>query len=296
MAKDLKKPLSYEEQLKMLKQHYMEIEDDCFAIDILKRVNYYRLSGYALSFRRDDFPDLYEKGTSFNRIYHLFLFDEELRAMLLRFLLIIEGYLRTQISNCFSLLKCQQPPYDQHYCENIYYRKDRFNDVFNSLIREKDHNSDSLVVKHHEKKYNGKMPLWVIVELLSFSNLSKYYNSMFSSDQEKIAKGVGTSAKVLSNHMHCLSVLRNKCAHGSRIYNISFSPPARLGSPYLRKYNDVRNDELFAYCRVIYLRLPTDEDRTDFVSGLTNIIERFKNYIELEAIGFPDDWNDVISG
>ena len=45
---DLKQPLTYDEQLNKLEAHGMVISDKAKAIDILKRVNYYRFTGYAL--------------------------------------------------------------------------------------------------------------------------------------------------------------------------------------------------------------------------------------------------------
>lgn len=295
MIKDLKKPLTYEEQLEKLKAHKLKIGDEAKTLKILQRVNYYKLSDYGLGFRNERYSDLYKLGTSFELLYELFLFDEEIRIFLLKFLLKIEIYLRTRIANDFSLIKCKESPYNQHYDSENYYRKEKFQEVFNSLEKEKDNNSDSLVIKHHDKKYNGKMPLWVIVELLSFSNLSKYYNSLFESDKKIIADKLGVAHKVLSNHMHCLSVLRNKCAHSSRIYNNDFVPPAKLGSEYLKKYNDVFNDSLFAYCRIIYLRLPEEKDKKDFVKGLKSIISDYEESINLSDIGFPKDWLKVIS-
>ena len=44
-----------------------------------------------------------------------------------------------------------------------------------TFSREKNYYKDSLIVKHHKIKYSSKMPLWVIVELMSFSNMSKLY-------------------------------------------------------------------------------------------------------------------------
>ena len=184
MIKDLKKPLTYEEQLEKLKAHKLKIGDEAKTLKILQRVNYYKLSGYGLGFRNERYSDLYKLGTSFELLYELFLFDEEIRIFILKFLLKIEIYLRTRIANDFSLIKCKESPYNQHYDSENYYRKEKFQEVFNSLEKEKDNNSDSLVIKHHDN---------------------------------------------------------------------DFVPPAKLGSEYLKKYNDVFNDSLFAYCRIIYL-------------------------------------------
>ena len=49
---DLKKPLTFDEQLDKLIVHGMIVADREKAKDILKRVNYYRFTGYALQFRK----------------------------------------------------------------------------------------------------------------------------------------------------------------------------------------------------------------------------------------------------
>lgn len=124
------------------------------------------------------------------------------------------------------------------------------------MRREEEYNKDLLVVKHHKEKYDDKMPLWVLVELMSFSNLSKLYKAMYKTEQEMIAKSVKTKRDILANHLHCLSILRNKCAHGARLYDIKFSPPARLGTSMLRNNKNLINNTLLAYLIILIRRLP----------------------------------------
>ncbi len=49
-----KTPTTFEEQLKILRKRNLIIDDENSAIDILSRVNYYRLSAYMLTFKSDD--------------------------------------------------------------------------------------------------------------------------------------------------------------------------------------------------------------------------------------------------
>lgn len=76
---DLKKPLTFDEQLDKLEAHGIIISDREKAKDILKRVNYYRFTGYALQFRKDSSSSDYEEGTTFETVYHLYKVDEILR-------------------------------------------------------------------------------------------------------------------------------------------------------------------------------------------------------------------------
>ena len=62
---------------------------------------------------------------------------------------------------------------------------------------------DTLVVKHHKIKYSSKMPLWVIVELMSFSNMSKLYISMYYSKKDAIFSMVGVG-KDTEDTIYCI--------------------------------------------------------------------------------------------
>ena len=167
---DLKKPLTFDEQLDKLVAHGMIITDREKAKDILKRVNYYRFTGYALQFRQEPSGSDYIEKTTFETVYHLYKVDEILRDTFRRYIEKAEVYYRTQIAYGFSIVKCTEAPYDQHYDENNFYNKKGYKEVMESFSREKNYYKDSLIVKHHKIKYSSKMPLWVIVELMSFSN------------------------------------------------------------------------------------------------------------------------------
>lgn len=248
---DLKKPLTFDEQLDKLAAHGMIITDREKAKDILKRVNYYRFTGYALQFRQDPSSSDYIAGTTFETVYHLYKVDEILRDTFRRYIEKAEVYYRTQIAYGFSIAKCTETPYEQHYDENNFYNKKGYREVMENFSREKNYYKDSLIVKHHKMKYSSKMPLWVIVELMSFSNMSKLYSSMYYSEKDAIAHMVGVGRDTLENHLHCLSVLRNKCAHAARMYNTDFNPPAKFTTSFLRKHPEIKNNSLFAYTLVL---------------------------------------------
>lgn len=178
---ELKKPLSFEEQLNRLKSHGIIVNDEKKAIEILKYINYYRFTGYALQFRKNPQESDYMDGTTFESVYHLYIVDERLRDLFRMYIEKAEVYYRTQIAYGFSISKCVDSPYDQHYCEDNFFNKQGYREVIDSFNREKNYYKDSLIVKHHKNKYDSKMPLWVMVELMSFSNLSKLYSAMYYS-------------------------------------------------------------------------------------------------------------------
>lgn len=293
---NLKKPCTISEQIQKLKDHGVVIKDEDAAYSFLSQVNYYRLTGYLLQYRINPENSDYAVPVDFCELVELYKFDSELRNLYRKYLEIIELFYRTKISYTFSLLKCKNEPYDQHYSEDSFYNKEAFKNIKNGFENEEEgYYCDSLIVKHHKNKYGNQMPLWVLVELLSFSKLSKLYRCMYDSDQDKISASVGTGRKTLGNHLHCLTILRNKCAHCARLYNSSFSLPAQMPKKFLRDNPAFSNTSLFSYTLVLVKRLPDTETRSSFVKELTAVFDKFSDYIDLSLIGFPKLYSDILN-
>lgn len=291
---DLKKPLTFEQQLAKLISHGLLVDDENAALAALKSINYYRFTGYALQFRRHPDASAYLPGTTFATVYHLYLVDEMLRDILRRFIEKAEVYYRTQIAYGFANAKCVAPPHDQHYDETNFYNKKGYREVMVTFSREANYYRDSLIVKHHRLNYSGRMPLWVVVELMSFSNLSKLYSSMYFSEKDAIAGAVGVSRDTLENHLHCLAVLRNKCAHAARLYNTEFYPPARFTKDFLRKHPAVENTSLFAYVLVLLRRLPDRASKESLLCAIEQSLNEYASDIDLRLIGFPADYREIM--
>lgn len=160
--------------------------------------------------------------------------------------------------------------------------------------KEEQYYADSLIVKHHKQNYAGKMPLWVMFELMSFSNVSMMYSAMYKSSQDKIANPLGIGSKTLSNHLHCMSVLRNKCAHAARLINTRYNPPAKLSPNFLRDNPSISNDSLFAYLKILIYRLPSDNYRNDFKNSLFRLIDLYEDVVDLSLIGFPMNYKNIL--
>lgn len=290
----LKEPLNYEQQIEKLIENKIQILDREKAKNILSEINYYKLTGYALQFRKNINKSECKEDTTLKIIYKIYKFDEDLRAVFRKYIEIAEVYYKTQIAYGFSTEKCIESPYNQHYEENNFYNKKGYWEVMQTFNKEESYYKDSLIVKHHKHKYKGKMPLWVMVELMTFSNVSKLYCSMFISEKAKIADEVGVNYKTLENHLHCLSVLRNRCAHTARLYNTKFNPPARFTKQFLRKNPQISNNSLFAYSLVLLRRLPNLETKQLMVNDLYNVFDKNIEYIDLKLIGFPKNYKEVL--
>ena len=292
----LKRPMTFAEQVQKLKDHHILIDDEAAAISFLSECNYYRISGYALSFRKaPDVSDCIE-GTTFDTLSKLYLFDRSLRRLILSYLEPIETYYKNQIAYHFALFKCADPPHDQHYDVKNYYRKTDFRNIISNFERERDnYYKDSLIVKHHREKYAGQMPLWVMMDLLSFSNASKLYSCMYQADQDAISHSLGIGSRTLSNHLHCLSVLRNRCAHAGRLYNTKLYPRVRFTKLFLRQHPEISTDSLFAYIIMLLKRLPNREQKSSLASDMCELVDNNKDVLDMGLIGFPNNYELILN-
>ena len=289
----LKKPITTEEQILKLKSHNLIIEDESLALKILNRVNYYRFTGYSLQFRVAPNDSNFIKGTSFNKIYALYRFDEEIRELIWGYIEKLEVYYRTIISHYFSMSKCCEPPYDQHYDENSFSNKEIYKALRANFSKERNYYKSSLVLVHHAKNYDNKLPLWAIVEMISFSELSKLYSCMFDEEKNLIASAAGVGRETLRNNLHCFSVLRNKCAHAARLYNTELNPPVNMPKSFLRKTNLIKQNSLFAYVFTISRRLFV-EDGKSFISSFEKIMDSYADELDLALMRFPPNWKDLL--
>jgi abortive infection bacteriophage resistance protein len=291
---DLKKPYTIDEQIKKLKDHGVVISDEAFARNVLQKVSYYRLSGYMLQYRLSIDSHEMIKGIRFEDIYTAYCFDEEIRSLLRQYIEKAEFFYKDLIGNKFAELKCQTPPYDQHYDVKNYYDKVGITKTLQNFTKEKSYYKDSAIVKHHFNKYADKMPVWVMLELMTCSSVSLFYHALYISDKNVIATQVGISTSTLENHLHALSVLRNKCSHGVRLYNSTMNPPVKFNKSFLRNNTAIRNDSLFAYILMLIKRLPSDDERKQLRDKLNCIVKKYEKDIDLNLIGFPQNYRELM--
>jgi len=285
---DLKQPISFDSQVTKLIEHGMYVQDTEKAKRILSEINYYRFSGYLLQYRKSAENSDFIDGVDFDDAYRIYCFDEKLRNILKKYLENIEVYYRTQIAYHFSMIKCATPPHDQHYDENNFYYKKGYNEVMEDFKKQEEYYKDTLVMKHHRKKYGNRLPLWVLTEMISFSDLSKLYKAMYDSEKQAIANEIKIGVNTLENQLHCLSVLRNKCAHAARLYNIEFNPPVKFSKTFLQSNPDVSNRSLYAYIVMLVMRLPNTALKLKCVNDIVKLVCEYSDVVNISLMGFPE--------
>ena len=283
---EVKKPTSIEEQIDKIEKRGCDIGSREFARRVLSEINYYRLTAYFLPFKTEN--DMYIDGTSLETVYNIHEFDCELRRLCFSILEKIEIMLRVKISYYHA----------QKYGALGYLQKDNFNKYHNAerfaehIKRTVKNNENQPFVKHHIEKYECKFPIWVIVELFTFGEISRFYSDMKAADQKAIAFQICNSTyQHAKSWLVCLTDFRNYCAHSSRLYYTVFTskPATPNGIDYtLQK-------RVFDYIMLLKFFYP-DKDKwhDDFFEPLKNLLKKYENHINLRHMGFPENWDELL--
>ena len=276
-------PFTYQDQIEAIKQKGCNVEDDDFCLEVLKNIGYYRLSAYFLPFKKDQQTNI---KFTFNNVCRLYEFDRELRNLLFKTIEVVEVKARTVFSHYFAF-KYGALGYENDEAFNSYFDREKFDEIIKSQI---DNNKKRLFVKHHLEKYEGKFPIWVLMELFTFGMLSKFYSDLHTSDKKEISKLFNTNYKKLGSWLRCSTDLRNVCAHYDRLYFKIFAARPRglelHGQEQFRLWGQiVMLKNLYPY---------KDKWNSYFVTNLQAIMNEYNSNIDLRHIGFPDNWFEVL--
>lgn len=281
-----KPPLTFEQQVQLLKKRGLIIEDENFAEKVLTYLNYYRLSGYTLSLRTND---NFHPGITFDLVYKIYELDRKLRYLLLDIIEVVEIAFRTHIAYYLAHNYGPLSYQESSFFENDSYHAEFIKELQEQIERNK---KKELFVDHHLNKYGGKFPIWVAVELFSFGMLSKFFSNMKSKDRDTISEQYyGFSSVYTISWLYSLVTLRNICAHYSRIYNRIFTITPRLGRK--DKKLGLQNNRLFVFIFVLKYLIKDKNRWTIFLTNLKEVIEEYKD-VDISLIGFPDNWYELL--
>ena len=300
--------MTYEQQLTKLKdEKHILIPDEAKAKAKLQEIGYYSLvTGYKHIFRVPG-QKIYKNGTSFDEIVSLYEFDEAIRALFLRYLLHIEQHLRSLLSYYFT----------EKYGENqsAYSNAANYNNIakhqrgIGRLISELKNLSQSKnypYIEYQRNTYNN-VPLWVLVNAMTFGSLSKMYIFLTSDLQTKVSKNFpNVNEKQLRQYLSVLTKFRNVCAHNERLfsYRTKDSIPdtdlhRKLCIPKTGSTYTLGKCDLFAVVIAFRYLLSPDEFRI-FKSALALHIDKILNKMDhitetelLDTIGFPLNWKKI---
>lgn len=257
MSAAIKPFTTFEQQVALLKSRGMAVDDADFAKRWLQSVGYYRLSGYWHTSRqvtgttthgKQSIPirsDNFEPGTSFTDIAALYELDRKLRTIIHDGLERLEVALRTSVAHVLAskepLALYERSTFrDPNDKPNGLYHYGLLTQVTQKVNRAARNGSGDTYITHNVAKYGSQLPTWVVMDVLDFGDLSKIFGALDLSTQTQIAAQLGlvvpfgllnanqrsaiARAHPLAAWLRQLSLLRNKSAHHSRVWNCTLSP------------------------------------------------------------------------
>ena len=295
------------EYLKHLRRKNLEIHNDVEVINHLNCISYFRLSAYMHSFYQPNDPEKkFIAGTNFNDVIKLYLFDKNLRLLILNPIESIEIALRTQVAS--ALAKNHGPL--GYLNPNIF--DSRYNhQKLIELVTRQSHLQNSGIFKKNYTTKNTKSPLqtpiWMVVELLTLKEVSTLFSNLkLSTDTEIMEAHFGWKFPLLKSWFRNVSDLRNLCAHHARVWNREFgsipetprknplnwpSIPNFISIPTKTGKSQFLNPQRRLYFQLIVIQalikkiLPIN----NWANNLIHLLER-NHHVSISHMGFPNDW------
>ncbi|MGE7022013.1 Abi family protein [Solibacillus cecembensis] len=322
---------TYNSQLRILRSRGLIVPTTGVPKRILQQENYYKIiNGYKSLFidpaLSTPLNEKYKVGSELYEIKALYDFDAELRSIFLKRILRIENNFGSAISYVFS----------EKYGHDNYLKLENFNvpsipvgltpnqekkakikqvntiqdiykliqgiqgDIARAIKNQK-------YIQHYMVDY-GYIPMWVLINVLTFGTVSKFYRTMKEADQRSVAKILNVQFDELYGIIGILTLVRNTCAHDERLFDfISHTP--QLKTNYIHTNLSIPLDsngnllygknDLFA--ALISLKMLSS--KTDFNKMFTEIkyaVELLDNNLKtilldevLDKMGFPNNWKDI---
>ena len=280
--------MSVDEQIANLCSKGLIIEDMAYAYSILSDISYFRLiKAYSLGLKAKNGD--YHKNIRFDDIVQLYFFDANLRQHLFIEIEKVEINLRCRISNYFSG-KYGVIGYED--IGNFAMSDSDFQDFSSEIQKEISRKKRTPFIVNFQDNYiDSKVPLYALVEIMSFGTLSKFYKNMKNDDKKAIAQQYGIGYTYFESWLEHLSYVRNICAHYSRLYNAKMTKTPRLYKHYTS--TGISNNRVFATFLTLKHILPNDRHWDEFLQTIELLVEKYPS-VKLPYIGFPRDWAEIL--
>jgi abortive infection bacteriophage resistance protein len=309
-APPLKPFITASEQIELLRSRGLEIHDEQSARAELRRLGYYRFSGFAHALKapRPDAgtsPRQYKAGATFPLVIQLAEFDKALRLLVLQGLESIEIAVRSAVVERLGR-------YDVEAHRNRALLDGRFTVAPPGQVSAHDEwlqrfdllvaRSKEDLVEHHRQRYGDRMPLWAVLEILEFGLLSRLVAGLRHRDRSALAQAfeVGHPG-VLTSWLHTFNVTRNRAAHHARLWNRTntkaplLPAPSDSGDLAFLHLDEFARKRLFGTLCCMRLMIRAIAPRSDWHLQLKALTAAFpaSSTVSLHSAGFPEKWEEL---
>ena len=305
----MKEHKTFNQQLTILRNRSVVVPTNGKPKRFLEQENYYNvINGYKDLFlvkgsnNQPVEPEIYQEGTHFNELKALFLFDRELRILLLKYLLIFENSIKTTVAYEFSKKYPRKNAYLDiaNFVDNDPKKVLQQISILTKTIHDKVDRTGA--IKHYIEEH-GEVPLWVLVNFLTMGNIANFYNILTDSTKNIIAKfytdkyrtqnkdnTFRLSSADLSACLKVANLVRNICAHDERLYNVNLRNVriSQIANHFgIRRYDNKRFIVLILFLKIVL-------DKKDFqrlYKALRNLFNQYAD--EFKTVVFDDILNTM---
>lgn len=301
--------LTYSQQIAELKKKNLIINDHSMAERVLSQIGYFPLIvAYKKSFK-NPITKQYRDGVKLEDIVALYKFDENLRFSVLSYLLKFERAIKTQVAYVF----CDQYGENQsQYLLNTNYnytdkRKAGIDKLIDKWLKPLSaHSSDHPYIVHHRNCYKN-VPLWVLINALTFGNISSMFSFLPQSLQSRICKNYPLLQNEMTMILSFLTFFRNVCAHGERLFQYRVKTKSipdlklhsSLGISKAGSLYTCGKSDLFAVLIAMRYLLPNEDflslkrDIAKHIAIFTSDCDVMSEADLLAEMGFPQNWKEI---
>lgn len=326
MAEYVKPWLSVDEQIEQLAKRGIEIDDSSHAELVLRTVGYYRLTGYLYPFRQSEpyvdadgtdrvlIHSTYHPGTTLRHAEEIIDFDRRLRMLVMEGVERIEIAFRMQIGYVLgrrSPFAHEDPDnFTAHFTAQV---TDSLKPSASEHVRwlqgvsTRRAKSDEQFVQHFGDKYDNRIPIWALTEILELGQISRLYRGLAQHHADEIAASFSVpTKKLMGSWLASLNYVRNVAAHHARLFNrkLQNSP----GSPkegQIPLLDHLRHDRtakkkfgIYRALAVIAYLLTTMDTQTNWIRRMTALLREFptSHALTIESLGAPLSGTPLSSG
>lgn len=266
----------------------------------LKTVGYYRLSAYWLPWELppadgETRSKRFLAGTNFTDIVDIYIFDRQLRLLIMEAIDRFEIAVRARWTNLFALAHGAHAHMDYTNIQNGFDYARMFSKISNTVEQ-----SSEVFIEHYRKKYTSPYlpPLWHITELMTLGEISVWVKATRDNNmKDAVAKDLGLPNKeTMEGTLQLLSYVRNICAHHGRLWNRRTVKRA----PNIKSFRHDMDIEVNGNQRQprnsVYNVLVILAKTLRHQSPDTTFPDRVRSLVEtrvagqMGSMGFPEDW------
>lgn len=282
-----KPPLSNKEIIRLLSERGIIIDNPERAEHYLDFISYYRLSVYMLPFQEEHHS--FKMPVSFEKILRLYSFDRRLRLLSMDALERIEVAFRTVIVNCLSE-KCGAFWLENPDCFHDKNKRNTQASMLEEIRKQIEQQKTAPSLEHYYQTYSAPEipPAWIVFEILPFGCVSRIYENLKRPYRKAVAEKFGIEESILQSWLHALSVLRNSCAHHSRIWNRKY--PFKIKKANAFPELDTA-ERFYCFALIIDILLNRIVQTPTWTQRLKETINEFSDVVNPIQMGFPADWD-----